>query len=190
VCQASCLPKKEFFESWEVAKRVLRRHRKGRVVDLAGGHGLVGWMLAVLDRTTPAVLVVDTRLPKSAARLHTALSARWPRTGERIQYQQGRLEEVELTATDRVLGTHACGGLTDEVLDAAIAANARVAVLPCCHSHDKQDDGGLSGWLPNDVAIDVVRAGRLRTAGYKVWTTTIPQDITPKNRLLLGTPQE
>jgi hypothetical protein len=36
------------------------------------------------------------------------------------------------------------------------------------------------------LAIDVVRAARLGAGGYRVWTQTIPRDITPKNRLLLG----
>ena len=42
--------------------------------------------------------------------------------------------------------------------------------------------------LEADLAIDVVRALRLRDAGYKVWTKTIAAVITPKNRLLLGRP--
>ena len=189
VCEAGCLPRKEFFESWAVAKKVLRRHRGGRVVDLAGGHGLVGWMMALMDRKTTTVVVVDTRLPKSAERLHTALSARWTGLGERITYEQRSLDDVVIASDDRVLGIHACGALTDRVLDAAIGSHARVAVLPCCHSHAKLDDGGLSGWLDADVAIDVVRARRLADSGYVVHTTRIAEDITPKNRLLLGTPQ-
>src|SRR5690349_116094 len=35
VCRAGCLPRKELYEAWEVARRVHRRFRGGRVVDLA-----------------------------------------------------------------------------------------------------------------------------------------------------------
>jgi hypothetical protein len=38
------------------------------------------------------------------------------------------------------------------------------------------------------LAIDVLRAVRLEQQGYRIWTQTIPADITPKNRLLLGAP--
>jgi hypothetical protein len=38
------------------------------------------------------------------------------------------------------------------------------------------------------LAIDVVRAHRLAASGYRVWTQTIPAEITPKNRLLIGAP--
>ncbi len=88
-----------------------------------------------------------------------------------------------------MVAAHACGGLTDRVLTKAIEARARVAVLPCCHSFSKQDQGGLAGWLEPSLAIDVVRAARLRDAGYDVHTQTIPDTITPKNRLLFGRPR-
>ena len=67
---------------------------------------------------------------------------------------------------------------------------ARVAVLPCCHNLDDSDDGDLAGWLDGPLAVDVVRAQRLRQRGYRVWTQTIPAGITPKNRLLLGAPAD
>jgi len=35
-----------------------------------------------------------------------------------------------------------------------------------------------------------VRAGRLASQGYRIWTQRIPQDITPKNRLLIGAPAD
>ena len=54
LCEAECLPRKELFESWEVARRARRRLRGRRVVDLACGHGLVGQMLMLLDPTLEA----------------------------------------------------------------------------------------------------------------------------------------
>ena len=88
-----------------------------------------------------------------------------------------------------VVSAHACGPLTDEVIGLAIAAKARVAVLPCCHALSKCDTGGLAGWVDGPLAIDMTRAGRLRAAGYQVHTQTISEDISPQNRLLLGDPR-
>jgi hypothetical protein len=98
------------------------------------------------------------------------------------------VEDVALDAGDVVVSCHACGSLTDLVLSRAATARARVAVLPCCHDEETCDMGGLGGWLESSLAIDVVRAARLEASGYRVWTQTIPVDITPKNRLLLGAP--
>jgi hypothetical protein len=36
------------------------------------------------------------------------------------------------------------------------------------------------------LAIDVMRAHRLASAGYRIWTQVIPGEITPKNRPLIG----
>jgi hypothetical protein len=61
--------------------------------------------------------------------------------------------------------------------------------LPCCHGVETCDAGDLTGWVDPALAIDVVRATRLRNQGYRVRTQQIPAEITPKNRLLLGFPQ-
>jgi hypothetical protein len=39
------------------------------------------------------------------------------------------------------------------------------------------------------LAVDATRVARLRAAGYDVFTQSIPEAITPKNRLLLAAPR-
>lgn len=188
VCEAECLPRKELYESWEVARRTRRRFRGGRVVDLACGHGLVAWIMLLLDDTSERALAVDRRVPESAARIEGALVAAWPRLAGRVELREGAIEGVALEASDVVVSAHACGALTDDVLDAVLAARARVAVLPCCHDERTCDAGGLAGWMAPPLAIDATRAAKLRSAGYRVHTQLIPTEITPKNRLLLAAP--
>lgn len=189
VCRAGCLPRKELYEAWEVARRTRRLFRGGRVVDLAGGHGLLASIMLLLDDASPDAIVVDTAVPESATTLAASLDHEWPRLAGRIAFIHEPLEMIELGQDDVVVSSHACGSLTDLVLDRAIAARASVAVLPCCHDLDDSDAGDLSGWLDGALAIDVRRAERLRSNGYRVWTQTIPEAITPKNRLLLGAPR-
>ena len=130
VCRAGCLPRKELYEAWEVARRVRRRFRGGRVVDLACGHGLLSSILLLLDDSSPMALGIDR----------------------------------------------------------AIAARARLAVLPCCHDLASGGGAELRGWLDGTLAMDVARAARLQAAGYRVVTQLISADITPKNWLLLAEP--
>jgi SAM-dependent methyltransferase len=189
VCRAGCLPRKELFEAWEVARRVRRRFRGGRVVDLACGHGLLAQILLLLDDTSPEALAVDLQLPASVARLAQELQADWPRLIGRVRTLAMPLQKVELTSADLVVSVHACGALTDLVLERAVAAGARVAVLPCCHDLDNADTGGLTGWLDGPLAVDAARVAWLRGAGYRVHTQTIPIEITPKNRLLIAVPE-
>lgn len=188
VCAAECLPRKELYEAWEVARRVRRRFRGGRVLDLAAGHGLLAQLLLVLDDSSPEAIAIDPKTPSSAATLGEAMERTWPRLQGRVLRRAERIDDVDVRAGDLLVSVHACGALTDRVLDLAIAHRTRVAVLPCCHDVRASDTAGLRGWLEGPLAVDVARAARLRAAGFTVHTQTIPAEITPQNRLLMGEP--
>jgi len=189
VCGVGKLPRKELYEAWEVARRVRRWCRGGRVVDVAGGHGLLAHAMLLLDDSSAEAIIVDPEVPRSATALHDAVVLAWPRLRGRVRSVSSDIREFPLTSTDVVVSSHACGALTDVVLDAAASARATVAVLPCCHDLGRSHAGALAGWLDGAMAIDVLRAARLEAKAYRVRTQTIPSDITPKNRLLIGVPQ-
>ena len=186
VCQAECLPRKELYEAWEVARRTRRLFRGGRVVDLASGHGVLAQLMLLLDDSSPDAIAIDKSLPASTGAVHDALVAAWPRLSRRVAFIEGPLESVELQKDDVVVSSHACGALTDLVLERASAAGARVAVLPCCHDAAVNDAGALTGWVDAALAIDIRRVQRLEARGYDVRTLTIPAEITPKNRLIVA----
>ena len=188
VCETACLPRKELYESWAVARRVRRRFRGGRVVDVAAGHALTASLLLLIDDSSEAAVALDTRLPASAQRLRDALAQKWPRLLGRVTLVEQAHYEFALQADDVLVSVHACGALTDLVLQRAIEARCRVAVLPCCHDKETCDTGNLEGWFDIAAAIDATRALSLSQAGYRVHTQCIPAEITPKNRLLLGEP--
>jgi methyltransferase family protein len=189
VCEAGCLPRKELYEAWQMARRVRRVFRGGRVVDLGAGHGLLAHALLILDDSSHDALVADVTLPPSSQTLHDALVRAWPRLEGRVSFLQQPLDSVALSAADLVVSSHACGRLADLVLERAAAARARVAVLPCCQNLTINETGPLSGWVDGALAVDIMRAVRLEQRGYLVRTQTIPPAITPKNRLLLGEPR-
>src|SRR5204863_3640227 len=138
-------------------------------VDVGAGHGLLAQLMLILDDTSPRALAVDKMIPPSATTLHSALVQRWPRLAGRIAFVDSPLDMVDILPSDIVVSIHACGRLTDLVLDRATAARASVAVLPCCQNVSDCDVGGLSGWIDDALAIDVVRARRLADQGYRIW---------------------
>jgi hypothetical protein len=188
VCEAECLPRKEFYEAWEVAKRVRRLMRGGDVKEMAAGHGLLSAMLIILDDTTPTATCVDIKQPLSHRKIMAVLERRWPRLKGRVKYEEKSIENTPISSEALTISVHACGVLTDQVISAAINGHSRVAVLPCCHDLKLCDTGSLKGWMDGPLAVDATRVARLKSAGYKVATLSIPKDITPKNRLLLGWP--
>lgn len=186
VCQAGTLPRKELHEAWEMAKRIRRRYRGGRIVDLACGHGLLAHIMLILDDSSKTALAVDHEIPLNAEKLSNALIASWPRLKNRVIYKEVPIHEIIILPDDIVVSAHACGSLTDWILERAMEQHARVAVLPCCHDLKESPTNGLEGWMDNTLAVDTVRAMRLRSKGYRIVTQKIPSDITPKNRLLMG----
>lgn len=188
VCRAGALPAKELYEAWEVARRVRRKYRGGRIVDFACGHGLLAHIMLLLDDSSPEAIAVDNNIPENANIVSASILRDWPRLDGRIHYINASVQEIFLEAGDLVISAHACGRLTDEIIEMAVNARSRVAVLPCCHDTKRSATGGLEGWIDGPLAVDIIRAERLRAAGYQIFTREIPHDITPKNRLLMGHP--
>src|SRR5688572_23314477 len=107
-CEAGCLPRKELYEAWEVARRTRRLFRGGRIVDLAAGHGLLAQIMLLLDDTSPSAIAADPHLPPSAAKLHDVLRRGWPRLDGRIQFVAEPIARITLERGDVVVSAHAC----------------------------------------------------------------------------------
>ena len=188
VCEAGCLPRKELFEAWEVARRIRRKMRGGPVVEFAAGHGLLSAILLILDDSSPTAFCVDPKRPPSQTRVLAALENHWPRIKGRVIFSKARIEDANVPSQALLVSVHACGVLTDQVLDLAVQSQNRVAVLPCCHDGGRCDTGFWAGWMDVPLAIDASRAVRLSQAGFRVQTALIPAEITPHNRLLMAWP--
>ncbi len=155
-------------------------------MDLACGHGLLAHIMLILDDSSKTAIAVDKKIPLNAKKLSNALITSWPRLKNRVIYKEVPVQEIAILPDDIVVSAHACGSLTDLIIDKAIEQYARVAVLPCCHNLKESSTDGLGGWMDKTLAVDTVRAVRLRSKGYRIVTQKIPNDITPKNRLLMG----
>jgi hypothetical protein len=186
VCRAGTLPRKELHEAWEVAKRIRRRYRGGRILDLACGHGLLAHIMLILDDSSKTAIAVDKKIPLNAGKLSDSLITSWPRLKNRVIYKELPVQEITIFPDDILVSAHACGSLTDVIIEKAIEQHAKVAVLPCCHDLKESSAGNLEGWMDKTLAVDTVRAMRLKSKGYRIVTQKIPSDITPKNRLLMG----
>ena len=189
VCEAECLPRKELFEAWESARRIRRQMRGGPIVELAAGHGLLSAILIILDDSSERATCVDIKRPPSQERVLAVLEEHWPRLEGRVVFYEAPIADVVVPPEGLLVSVHACGGLTDQVLDLAVASRSRVAVLPCCHDLEACDTGSLTGWMDGPLAVDATRVARLRQEGFRVHTARIPEEITPKNRLLMAWPE-
>lgn len=203
VCNARVLPRKELFETWEAASRIDSAFpNASRVADLAAGHGLLGWCLLLLamHRGVPrSVVCVDARMPASADALRSVITQTWPEAAKRLHYVESKLHHIEASENVLITSVHACGPLTDAVIERAVSGGAPVAVMPCCHSLRKQQlppEPGITEEvlatrakeLGMSHAIDSARVKALQASGYHVTEEFCDPDVTPYNRLILAKP--
>ena len=162
------------------------------IVDVGGGRGLTAFCWLCLSDVSRAT-IVDQYMPVSYMATLRALRRRLSFASP--AFSVGKLGEFETVADLRTafVGIHCCGSLTDDVIDAAIQAQAPFAVMTCCHPHTDPLLKPATGWLrpgqDPSCLIDLMRLDRARERGYAVSLEQIDECITPKNLILLGKPR-
>ena len=173
-----------------MAHRVRRLFRGGRVVDMAGGHGLLAHVMLLADRSSPGALVVDSVLPVSSRRNPRCAGSVLAGAGGARRLRRGR-DRRRRSSGQRC--DHLVPRLRDSHRPGAAARRGRARPgWRCCRAVTTSTPvtrGGLTGWVDGPAAVDIVRAVRLSEQGYRAWTKAIPADITRQNRLLLGAPR-
>ncbi len=180
---------KEVVESFEFFAAVRKDARAADLVDLCAGHGLVGALFALHERRVEAVHLVDRNPPASRAAVLAAAAEVGPWTAAKFTLHDRQLKRAapDLPLGAAVVAVHACGERTDRAIDIGLALGGPIAVMPCCHSKRRcPSSPALARELGHELAIDVDRTYRMEAAGYNVRWTDVAEEITPKNRILVG----
>ena len=191
LAQRRAITIKEMVESFEFFGRIRRRLRAPHLVDFGAGHGLAGILFAVFAREVEQVVLIDRCKPPSHAEILAAIVGEAPWVADKVVYIETTLNRSgELVPSGAsIIGVHCCGKRSDHVIDLAVAARARLALMGCCYSSTVP--GGLEAIereLGSSAATDIDRTYRLRAAGYDVDWSYVPEAVTPMNRIIVATP--
>ncbi len=177
------LDEKEIFEAYAFFRLSLPYlDGVGSVVDCCAGNGLSGLLWALDGKR---VTLVDKVENGNYKKLYAHLSGK---TRLDAEYVLADIRE-QMPQADAYISMHACGTLTDAVLEAAILARKPFAVVPCCHDHySRLSDDLLSAFADKADAIDALRIAHAQDQGYRAVVRQLPAYITGKNRVLIGLP--
>ena len=191
------IDRKEFFEAFEVFAKTRSSLKAPTLVEVGGGHALLGLLFATFSREVERVIVADTRRPKAFDACLEAVGSVAPWAPQKLTYVDGLDADFLrgggaqlLTADCAVASVHGCGSLTDAIIDAAVEAGAAsLAVMPCCYAHSRAAVAApraLRKSLGVAAAADVERTYTLERARYATTWRHIPHAITPLNRILVA----
>ena len=173
--QQGDIPQKEWEEAMWFGEQVYRVvGHQDRVHDLCAGNGLAGLYWSHRG-WADEVQHYDIRP-----------NAHYP--GPTAQYHVQDIYHLHLLSPGLVLSVHACGALTDRVIDQATRERNPFAVVPCCHEKHQIPIDGI-GYFDLADAVDVIRMYRAQECGYRVVARRLPKSVTEKNRILIGVPR-
>lgn len=195
ICQKSFLPKKEYAESIEVVRILLRFIRSWQnlnVYDICGGHGFVGILLDILSKGVNKSYIIDQKKPLSHERLVTCIQESLHIEKYSINFLQEDFKNIEYKPNSLLIGIHACSTLSDEIMNLAFEKNSAVAILPCCYKQNC-----LPGQLRKFTdtyelsdLVDIYRINKANNLGYKINLRKISSKITPMNKMFIFLPKD
>lgn len=192
LCLNQLLARKEYYESLYVLRALYPFLQTSVVIyEAAAGHGFFSLMASLLLPGCHSMTLIDRRRPKSFDTMIELFSAHFPFMKCRLTYTQQAIERLDRLPEPGILvGIHACGKMTDTIIALGLRSELSIAVVPCCI--DKHESEVLLGIDPRQEYKQVqdatysARRLELMQHGRSIVETTIPQVLTPYNRVLCG----
>ena len=94
--------------------------------------------------------------------------------------------EYMLNNNSIVMSIHPCGNLAYRVCDIANDNNLPIVIVPCCHPRGHQDYLDLHPSLTKYEKHELRIMRYLEKAGYEITVKTIPDYVTPRNKIIIG----
>lgn len=192
-------------------------HNTITIEDICSGHGLTGLLFSACNppgklsnKTMLRTVLTDQIEPQSHSILKDCISEICPWIAEEgvVSFYASPLEDFTTHAAQKwmennsddssgtvgkkhatiVVSTHACGSLTDKVLQYAMKVQAAsLAVMPCCYTGtDAGVPYGVRRMLGVGHSADVRRCFELQEYEYHADFAAIPRAITAMNRIIVA----
>ena len=186
--QQSRIKEKEFYETkWFYQKVSQFFENVDILIDCYAGNGLNGVIWA-LEGKADKVIFLDQAINPYFGELFNFSQTI---ADIDIKYKETNVINEGIPKGDLITSIHACGVLTDKLIEESIKQKSPFAVMPCCHSYSTHIEKEQLIYFENKTdAIDVARVMHIENNNYKVHLRNIDQKITDKNRIIIGIPKD
>ncbi len=162
-----------------------------RIVDICSGNGLLGWYF-LLQMPSIQVLSIDIKqtrknkyLKERILRVYSGITDRFHCLNADINNTQLKLEN-----SDFIVSMHACGHLSDRVIEIALENHLPFSIVPCCYEPDRHVLKPANYSLPQGISreeiVDHLRVRYIEEKGRECICKTIKDFPSPKNRLIVS----
>ncbi|RJQ15568.1 methyltransferase [Candidatus Woesearchaeota archaeon] len=152
----------------------------GTVIDACSGNGLLGWY--VLSQHHDMKVIAIDKKETEKAKQYRAL---FPDAEHQYAFQQIDITKQPLPEADALVALHACGTLTDMLMEHAMKEHMPFAIMPCCYSKDRHYFPGNGGFaFQEQITHERLLFARGQYADVKL--LHIDDAITPMNAILGG----
>ena len=158
---------------------------------MCSGNGLLGMYVALYSQIE--VVSMDRRQSTKYKRLKFAIERKYDLRNHRYNQVDIWDEEAEeiVEGGGWLFSIHACGQLTDRVIELGIKLRQPFAIIPCCHKRGKPYFKPKE--MPNRTGNvrdyqDNVRVQYIKEQGFLVAFPEIDKKTTEYNRILIGVP--
>jgi len=181
----------KFFSFYISAKEFFGLQQGAVLVDCCSGSSFLG--LYWLDRNPDdKVTAIDKTLTEKHRETLDYFVSSNPKIRNRYEFLQQDITQpdFEFPECNAVIAVHACGSLTDIIIDKCMKQGLPLAVMPCCYNSKRiwwqkyspciEFEGDLGRYA------DELRLAYLKHRYKNAKIETISPEITPMNRILLA----
>lgn len=179
---------KEVRESFNFVEVIKKKIQSGNIVlELCCGHGLIGQILIQkhLVKSVIQICNIETKSHQLLELINNSFSDIYFYNWDIYEKEN----EILKFDYDAVIACHACGGLTDKVIDFAIKKDKNIFVCPCCYHYNLPKELVKIYSQFGSNGVNIYRISKLMLSGYNTSVRELKSNITPLNKVIIGVKQ-
>lgn len=183
---------KKFISFYGITQKFLEKSgfNANTVVDCCCGNSFLGWYW-LLENPGSRVIAIDNKLTKRHSEIRDYFVKKHPELSEWHRFMLTDItKSFDFPEKCAVMAVHACGNLTDRIIEQSIKQGVPFSVMPCCYNRRQiwWKDSNVDFQGDFGEYADNLRIFYALKKGYSAEIKTA--EGTPMNRVITAFPED